>query len=187
LADRKVAIPALWSLFYVKYAFLVGKVNTSNYIFTIYTSGNTRVTGSVQSGDYVSVVNGVRFGDGYPCLSRNVISGDYVLEVIMPNGTQAAADMVVTVNLTVGQISGGLSVTGIIGLSGDLSGNCYIQYGSGTGALQLAKTDTGVISIQNWNGNTWNLATLTVSNLFCDHLNGASGDGVTLFDHLVRL
>ena len=157
------------------------KANSANYV-------------SLDANGFIDVA-GVNFGSGYPCLGRNVVGGNYLIEVIMPNGTQAA-DMIVTGNLNVGRITGGLSVNGIIGLSGDLSGNCFIQFGTASatskdtieGSVRLARTDMGVLSIQTATGTgpnwTWGIGTLDVSNIFVDHFNSASGDDIYLYDNL---
>lgn len=145
-------------------------------------SGDNVTFGNVTANGYVSAVNAYRFGgDDYPCLGRNTTLGDNILEVVMPNGTQAA-DMIITGNLNVGRISGGLSVNGVIGLSGDLSGNCFIQFGTASttstglisGAIRLAKTDAHVLSIQNYISGTWDLCNVDLSGLFCSWINGTN-------------
>jgi hypothetical protein len=120
---------------------------------------------------------GVKFGTGYPVIGRNIISGNNVIEV-------TSGDMVFDGNVTVGRVDGGLSVNGVIGLTGDLSGNCFIQYGSGEGAIRLAKTASNVLSLQSQISGNWYLAVLNTAQTNVDHINSASGGGIYIFDTL---
>jgi hypothetical protein len=162
----------------------VGNIDLSSYV-------------KKDSAGYINVA-GVNFGDGYPCIGRNTVNGNYVVEVIMPNGTQAA-DVSITGNLNVGRMTGGLAVNGVIGLSGDLSGNCYVQFGTASststglvqGAIRIAKTDTYVLSMQSYVAATqsWQLANVNVSILFADFINSATtlhGGGI-YFGDAIRL
>jgi hypothetical protein len=75
-------------------------------------------------------------------------------------------------------------VNGVIGLSGDLSGNCYIQFGTTAttstavvdGAIRIARTDPHVLGIQNWIASTssWQLCNVDLSGLFVSWINGTN-------------
>ncbi|MDR0372564.1 MAG: tail fiber domain-containing protein [Nitrososphaerota archaeon] len=108
-------------------------------------------------------VAGLHLGAGYPDLyrasgNRAVISGNFEVD-----GNTAL---------------GSLNVNGIMGLTGDLNGNCFIQFGQGTGALRLAKTGPSVLSIQQWSGSVWNLADMNVAGIFTSWLNTTQSGGV---------
>lgn len=54
-----------------------------------------------------------------------------------------------------------------------------VQFASDT---RLARVNDGVLSVQSKVGDTWFLGTLNASNIFVDHVNTATGQGLTLFD-----
>jgi hypothetical protein len=147
-----------------------------------YSDGSMKANGHIYSGDYFG------FTSYHTAIKPNTINGNNLMEFIMPDGS-SAGDVSITGNLTVGRISGGLSVTGIIGLSGDLTGNCYIQYGSGNWAMRIAKTagwsGGSVCSIQEWNGSSWILATLCTSVVSQDFMKSASSGYIDTF-HDIR-
>ena len=149
--------------------------------------GNLALTG-ILTGDvngYLNVENGINFHYSATYITGGLTNGNYCI-------TFSGGDVVMDGNLNVGRVSGGLSVNGIIGLTGDLTNNCFIQFGTGTvsGALRIAKTADGVFSMQDYTDAghtgtfTWQLCTLNVSQLDVDHLNSASGGDIYLFKNL---
>ena len=128
----------------------------------------------VDGNGYISI-SGIHYGSGYPDLYRNTVSSIKVVE--------CSGSMIIDGNLNVGYSSGGISVNGTIGLTGDLNGNCFIQFGTGTveGAIRLAKVNTGVLAIQNYHNSAWVGADLNTSQIKVDHISGLTGD-VYLFN-----
>ena len=94
---------------------------TLPYGVTLFDAGRSYGWAQVQA-------NNFSVGTGCPVLAGTVLDGHSVMEILMEDSQPG--DLVITGNLNVGRVDGGLSVNGIIGLSGDLSGNCYLQFGT---------------------------------------------------------
>jgi hypothetical protein len=59
--------------------------------------------------------------------------------------------------------------------------NCnLIAYNDGK--TRLARMDDGVLAVQSLVGDTWFAGTLDASNVFVDHINSLSAQGITIFD-----
>jgi len=126
----------------------------------------------------------INFVDIYPAGGRTLqISGlldndgVYKLHTFSWNGYANNTMSLLTQNGDL-SLAGGLSVTGTIGLTDNLSGNCYIQYGAGTGAIRIAKIDAGVLAFQQFNGSIWNLAVADVGGIFTSWITSTEGGGV---------
>ena len=130
-------------------------------------------------------VSGILFGEEWGDLYRQTVGSDKIIEI---SGTGVIIDG----NLNVGKTDGGLSVNGVIGVSGANPDACYLQFGTASttstdkvfGAVRLAKLSNGVLSLQQWTGVAWDVGTFNVSNLFADHINSASGATIYLYDDL---
>ena len=169
---------SLWGMVCSGDVMYLGKQGVTNGL-SIDTSGNALAAGMLQaSGWNVGANNSIHIG----------YAGEGIIAAYATSGSWTSSTLsLYAQNIKLQPQEGGvvtdtghLSVYGDINCSGKitLGTSNYLQWGSDT---YLSRPSANVLSVNNGAGG---LGTLNTSNLFTDHINSATGQGIYAFDHI---